>query len=107
MPKVLILTETIGGSGHVKAARSIQSALKQTYAATDVKLVNGLSIVSPHLERAIRHGYMATLRVAPQLWGQAYEREQQWGRLFQTPLGQLLAYHLRKLVTAENPDIVV
>lgn len=107
MAKVLILTETIAGNGHFCAARSIQKALKRMDPSIEIKLVNGLTLVSRQLENVIRHGYMTTLRFAPSLWGQAYNQEGRWSRLFQTPLGHLLAYYLQEVVENEQPDLVV
>lgn len=107
MSKVLIFTETIGGNGHYCAARSIQKALAQMDQTIDIKLVNGLSLVSRKLEDTIRQAYLHTLRYAPKLWGKAYSKEGKLSVLFQTPLGQLLAHYLQELITEEKPDVVV
>ena len=107
MAKVLILTESIGGNGHLLAARSIGKALKQLDSTVEIKLLNGLSLVSRHLENTIRHAYIQTLRIAPQLWGQAYNQERKWSTLFQMPLGAVIANYLQEAIKREDPDVVV
>lgn len=107
MGKVLIFTETIGGNGHYMAARSLEKALTQIDPKIETKLVCGLSLVSRKLERAIRHSYLHTLRLAPKLWGKAYAREHKLSQVFQIPLGQLLAHYLEERISCEKPDIVV
>lgn len=107
MAKVLILTETIGGKGHLCAAQSIQKALKRLDPTSDITLINGLTLVSRLLENAIRYGYTNTLRYAPILWGRAYSQEKRLGSLFQTPLGHILAHYLQEVVRHVAPDIVV
>lgn len=107
MGKVLIFTETIGGNGHYMAARSLEKALTEIDPKIETKLICGLSLVSRKLERAIRHSYLQTLRLAPKLWGKAYAREHKLSEVFQLPLGQLLAYYLEELIAQEKPDIVI
>lgn len=107
MPKVLILTETVGGNGHLCAAKAIRKALKQLDPTIEIRLINGLALVSRHLENTVRHTYMHTLRFAPRLWGHAYEQEKRLSTLFQTPLGNVLAYYLQEVIKREQPDVVV
>lgn len=107
MSKVLIFTETIGGNGHFRAATAIQKALVQLNPRSEVKLVNGLSLVSRKLEAVIRHTYLHTLRFAPKLWGSAYAQEERLSLLFQAPLGQFLSIYLREIIDRERPDLIV
>lgn len=105
--RVLILTETIGGSGHYQAAKAIDAGLKRIDPQSQVQIQCGLSHFSPSLERCIRHFYLNTLRYAPNLWGAAYQRERTWSEWFQTPLGEVLATKLSQLLEQQSPDVVV
>lgn len=107
MKNILIFTETIAGNGHYFAAQSIKKALLQMEPTANIKLVNGLSVVSQRLEKAIRHTYLQTLRYAPALWGKAYAQETWLRSLFQAPLGRMIAGFLRDEVMRAKPDVVV
>ncbi|PTM59357.1 MGDG synthase family glycosyltransferase [Desmospora activa] len=105
--RVLLLTETIGGSGHYQAAKAIRAGLKRVDPHVQVKIECGLSHFSPSLEICIRHFYLNTLRFVPNLWGVAYQRERTWSQWFQTPLGEVLSAKLSRLLTQYQPDVVV
>ncbi|MDR6224950.1 MGDG synthase family glycosyltransferase [Desmospora profundinema] len=104
---VMILTETVGGNGHFRAADAIRAGIKRTAPDVKVQIQCGLSHFSPSLERIVRQFYLGTLRYAPGLWGAAYQREQTWSEWFQTPLGELLSTKLLKLLEEQSPDVVV
>jgi len=67
--KVLLVTETIAGHGHLRAAEAIQQALQLVAPEVETKLVTTMPLVSSALEKTVRKLYMNTLKVAPKMWG--------------------------------------
>jgi len=105
--KVLLVTETIAGHGHLRAAEAIQQALQLVAPEVETKLVTTMPLVSSALEKTVRKLYMNTLKVAPKMWGWAYESERVTSVLFKEALARTVALKLEELVEAEKPDVVV
>jgi len=105
--KVLLVTETIAGHGHLRAAEAVQQALQLVAPDVETKLVTTMPIVSSALEKTVRKVYMNTLKVAPRMWGWAYESERVTSALFKEVLARTVALKLVELVEAERPDVVV
>ena len=61
---VLILTAKYG-DGHLSAAKAIQAAVDRLVPGATVELLDYYGFVSPRLDRAIRWGYMTSVRNAP------------------------------------------
>ena len=107
MDKVLILTETIGGSGHFRAALSLRRGLNRIAPRVHVDIMRGLPRVSPQLEVLARKVYLNTLQYAPGLWGAAYSREEGISDTFRTSLGKILSTRLQSFVEELRPQVVV
>lgn len=105
--KVLLVTETIAGHGHLRAAEAIQQALEWVVPSVETKLVTTMPLISTALEKTVRKLYMNTLKVAPKMWGWAYESERVTSALFKEALARTVALKLEALVEAERPDVVV
>ncbi|SDW09614.1 processive 1,2-diacylglycerol beta-glucosyltransferase [Marininema mesophilum] len=105
--KVLILTETIGGNGHFRAAQAIAKGLDQKAPAVGVDISCGLPQYSRQLEGVVRKVYLNTLQYAPQLWGAAYKREEAISETFRSGVGKVLATKLRRFLDPLNPEVVI
>lgn len=105
--KVLLVTETIAGHGHLRAAEAVQQALQLMVPDVETKLVTTMPLVSSALERTVRKLYMSTLKVAPKMWGWAYESERVTSVLFKAALARAVALKLEELVEEERPDVIV
>ncbi len=107
MSKILITTESIAGSGHLKAAESLKDGLISMDGNIEVVIRNTLSFVSPLLEKMTRESYLHTLNKAPRLWGWAYGKEGIWSAMFKESLGHMLSFRLSMLIRLERPDVIV
>lgn len=105
--RILILSESIAGEGHSRAARSLAAAIQELMPTARVRVVNALSYVSPRLENLTRVVYRQTLQSAPRLWGWAYEMERPLSSLMKERLGRVVAARLKPLLEQERPDLIV
>lgn len=105
--KVLLVTETIAGHGHLRAAEAIQQAMQLVAPSIETKLVTTMPFVSSALERTIRKVYLNTLKVAPKMWGWAYESERVTSSFLKEGLARTVAVKLEALLKQEQPDVVV
>lgn len=107
MDKVLVLTETIGGSGHFQAARAIRRGLNRSESDLDVEIACGLPFFSRNLEGMVRKVYLNTIQYAPGLWGAAYSKEREFSETFRSSLSRMLAGKMRELLDRKRPRVVV
>ncbi|OUM87429.1 MAG: hypothetical protein BAA01_12485 [Bacillus thermozeamaize] len=105
--KVLLVTETIAGHGHLRAAEAIQQAMQLVAPNIETKLVTTMPFVSSALERTVRKVYLNTLKVAPKMWGWAYESERVTSSFLKEGLARTVAVKLEALLDEEQPDVVV
>ncbi len=105
--KVLLVTETIAGYGHLRAAEAIQQAMQLVAPHVETKLVTTMPLISSALERTVRKVYMNTLKVAPKMWGWAYESERVTSSLLKEGLARTVAVKLEALLDEEQPDVVI
>lgn len=104
----MIWTEEWAGSGHNVAALAIAQALRERSPASNVRIVYGLSAVSPALRHLSDSAYRLSLQRMPGVWQHIYEREKLWKRLVEPPLAVFLGDRLlKKVIEKERPDAVV
>ncbi|OIN96530.1 hypothetical protein AUJ66_06130 [Candidatus Desantisbacteria bacterium CG1_02_38_46] len=75
MSKILILASFIG-SGHKKAAESIQSALRELEPGVETEIVNFFQFTHPGIARAISGFYFKLLHSNPKTWGYLYDPQE-------------------------------
>ncbi|OYD07734.1 MGDG synthase family glycosyltransferase [Paludifilum halophilum] len=107
MSKVLILTETIGGNGHYRAADAVLKGLQHVEPRLPVDITCGLPHFSRQLEGFVRRVYLNTLQFAPGLWGAAYSKEEEFSDTFRSSLGKVLAHKLEEYFDQVRPQVVV
>ncbi|PTX65017.1 processive 1,2-diacylglycerol beta-glucosyltransferase [Melghirimyces profundicolus] len=107
MDKVLVITETIGGSGHFQAARAIRKGLSRVEPGLDVQISCGLSHFSRNLEGLVRKVYLNTLQYAPGLWGAAYSKEKEFSETFRSSVSRMLYRKMEGLLNQTRPRVVV
>lgn len=107
MDKVLILTETVGGSGHFQAARAIREGLNRVEPGVSVEIICGLSHFSRQLEGLVRKVYLNTLQYAPGLWGAAYNKEREFSKVSRSSLARILSGDMRQILGHHQPGVVI
>ncbi|HJV45231.1 MAG TPA: glycosyltransferase [Bacillota bacterium] len=105
--KILILSESIAGSGHEVAAQNIAKGIRRIFPEADMKVESALPKVSPLLEKWSSKAYMKAIRYAPFLWGWAYQRDKEWSHIGKQLLGNFVAQRLESYLMDEKPDIVL
>ncbi len=106
-PRILILSAPYG-AGHLRAAEALAQALRDEGARVEV-LDHFVSFVSPAFVRASLAMFWGVLRVAPRLWGLAYEFSARIGPRSPAMAGmdRLGAAGLLRHLERERPDAVV
>lgn len=107
MAKVLIMTETIGGNGHFRAAQSLMRGMERVVPQVPVEIICGLPHFSKQLEKITRKVYLNTLHYAPGLWGAVYAKEEEFSHTFRDGVAKVLAKKLQPAVAREKPRVVV
>lgn len=105
--KILILSESIAGSGHSRAAENVAKGIRLQAPDAEIKMDTSLSHVSPTLEKWSSRLYMGAIRHAAPLWGWAYQRDREWSRIGKKALNRFVAKKLEPYIEKEQPDIVV
>ena len=73
-PRRVVLFSASVGSGHVRAAEAIESALKLEDAEAEIEHVDVLDLTSRAFRRLYAGTYLDLLNLAPELWGMLHER---------------------------------
>ncbi|MFC4076640.1 MGDG synthase family glycosyltransferase [Salinithrix halophila] len=107
MEKVLILTETIGGNGHFRAAQALAKALDHEAPSVAVDISCGLPHFSRQLEGVVRKVYLNTLQYAPGLWGAAYSREEEISEALRDHLSKVISRKLQDYLEQIQPQVVI
>lgn len=106
--KVLFISAPIG-SGHIRAAQSIQQALTDIQPDVETQLVNVFDFFSPKLGKTILAFYLKILKVYPKLYGMAYgwgnsSRFALWGRQI---ISRYLANRMLSYISEYKPSVIV
>lgn len=106
--KILFISAPIG-SGHIRAAQSIQQALNENHPDIETKLTNVFDFFNPKLGKTILNVYLKILKLYPQAYGMAYgwgnnSRFALWGRRL---ISQYLANRMRHYIQSYNPSVIV
>jgi processive 1,2-diacylglycerol beta-glucosyltransferase len=105
---ILILSISAGG-GHMRAAQAVKDYIKKHYLDINVEIVDWLKYINPVVDKVVIGGYIGTLKTTPSLYGKLYdmaEKEEGISDISYT-INRLLALRMEKLVTRENPKIVL
>ncbi|MBP1932876.1 MGDG synthase family glycosyltransferase [Ammoniphilus resinae] len=105
--RILILSESIAGSGHTIAAKNVAKGIHLLYPKAEIKIDTSLTRVSPLLEKVTSHLYLSTIQRASPLWGWAYNRERQWSFLGKDLLRKFTGRRLESYIKEESPDVVI
>ncbi len=105
--KILLLTETLAGTGHYKAAESLEKAIYSINPHAKIKIDTPLTHANPLLEKMANKLYMGTIRHASPVWGWAYKRDRQWGFVGKDILRKYISKRLESYIELEAPDLIV
>lgn len=105
--KILILSESIAGSGHNRAAENVAKGFRLQVPQAEIKVDTSLTHVSPMLEKLSNRLYMGAIRHAAPLWGWAYQRDREWSLMGKNILKKFVAKKITPYLDKERPDIIV
>lgn len=107
MKKILIFYGSYGG-GHLSAASSIKEHLNESNPDIEVKLIDCIQYVNKAINKLSTTAYNEMAKKAPWAWGKIYSISQK-GALahFTTSSNKLMALKLKRLITSENPDLII
>lgn len=105
--KILLLTETLAGTGHYKAAESLAKAISTINPNAQIKIDITLAHANPWLEKVSGKLYMGTIRHVSPLWGWAYKRDRQWGFMGKEILRKYISKRLKAYIELEAPNLIV
>lgn len=107
MKKVLIFYASYGG-GHLTAAKSIESYIRNNYKEVDIELIDCIKYVNKTIEKLTTVAYKQMAKKAPWAWGKIYSDAQK-GPLahLSTRSNKVLAIKLLKLLREKKPDLII
>lgn len=105
--KILIVTETIAGKGHEKAAKALEKVIVSSNSSHNVKVVSLLEIYSKSIEKLLRNIYMSMINQAPRVWGWMYKKENNFGLVFKDAIAKAMLIKLNNYIRDEHPDIII
>jgi len=106
--KVLFLSAPIG-SGHIRAAHAVGSAMRTLAPAVDVDFANVFDFFNPSLGRGLLKTYLRVLDHFPQVYGQMY----QWGNSSKSAvagrelISRFLARRMHDYIQSNSPSAIV
>jgi processive 1,2-diacylglycerol beta-glucosyltransferase len=110
-PRVLILSASVG-SGHIRAAKAIESAFNISYPEVAVTHVDVLQLTNGAFRKAYGAGYFRAAQHAPNLIGMLYDFLDRAGEAGATTparhaFERLNFYRLKRLLAAQQWDLVI
>lgn len=107
MRRILILYGSYGG-GHLSAAKSISSYLKENYTDIEVEMVDCIEYINKYINKVSTEAYKELAKKAPWLWKRVY-KESKTGALahISTTTNKLMSYKLILLIKEFNPDLII
>lgn len=107
MKKILIFYASYGG-GHLTAAKSIETYLKENYSDLDIELIDCMKYVSKAIEKVTTTAYKEMAKKLPWAWGRIYYDSQKPALAhISTRANSVLAIKLLNLLKEKSPDIIV
>ncbi len=106
--KVLIVSASIG-TGHTQAARAIEEYWLETEPDAQILHVDFLSTDTLSFDNILKETYIKMIDVFPMLYDLIYRLSQgeRKGGMVQTLLSWILKSRMLKLITKEEPDVVI
>lgn len=107
MKKIIIFYASYGG-GHLSAAKSIESYLKNNFNNLEVELIDCMKYINKTIERVSTTAYREIAKKAPWAWGKIYFDSQK-GPLahISTKANRVMAIKLLRLLRKEKPDLII
>lgn len=107
MKKILIFYASYGG-GHLTAAKSIETYLKENYSDLDIELIDCMKYVSKAIEKVTTTAYKEMAKKLPWAWGRIYYDSQKPALAhISTRANSVLAIKLLNLLKEKSPDIII
>lgn len=107
MKKVLIFYGSYGG-GHLAAAKSIESHIKNNYKNIQVKLVDCMEYINKHLNKLLSESYNEAAKKAPWAWKRAYNMSNNGltSKALSTS-NRIFSIKLNTLLKDFEPDLII
>ena len=95
------------GRGHDKAAENLRNLYFA--AGYEAKIIDGMHVVSPFLDKMVVSGYSAMANTTPSLYGKAYNitDRSQSQKIISPLLSKISKNKISVLIRKENPDLLV
>ena len=107
MKKILIFYASYGG-GHLTAAKSIETYLKENYSDLEIELIDCMKYVSKAIEKVTTTAYKEMAKKLPWAWGRIYYDSQKPALAhISTRANSVLAIKLLNLLKEKSPDIII
>ena len=106
--KVLILSAATGG-GHLRAARAVQTCLREYEPSWRVEVVDALKCVGSLLDKTCCDGYRFLATKTPKVFGQLYRatNEESVLNTLMTHFSGLLGLRLLPMLREQEPDLIL
>ena len=106
--KVLILSAATGG-GHLRAARAVQTCLRENEPSWRVEVVDALKCVGSLLDKTCCDGYRFLATKTPKVFGQLYRatNEESVLNTLMTHFSGLLGLRLLPMLREQEPDLIL
>lgn len=106
--KILILSAATGG-GHLRAARAIQSYIRENDPDSTVEVVDALKCVGTLLDKTCCDGYRFLATRTPRIFGQLYRATNEESPLnaLMTHFSGLFGLRLTPMLREQNPDLIL
>lgn len=107
MKKIIIFYASFGG-GHLSAAKSIETYLKENYTDIDVELIDCMKYANKTIEKISTAAYKEMAKKVPWVWGKIYNDSQK-GPLahISSKANSFMAIKLLKLLRDKQPELII
>lgn len=107
MKKILVFYGSYGG-GHLSAAKSIESHIKNTYPDVEIKLVDCIEYINKYLNKLLADSYNEAAKKAPWAWKTAYHLSNDGlTSMAVTTSNKLFSIKLNTLLQEFQPDLII
>lgn len=107
MKKILIFYGSYGG-GHLSAAKSIRSYLKENYSDYEIEMVDCIEYINKYVNKVTTSAYKELAKKAPWAWKRVY-KDSKDGALakISTTSNKVMAHKLNLYIQEFAPDLII
>jgi processive 1,2-diacylglycerol beta-glucosyltransferase len=108
MSKKVLLTYIMKNSGHYRASKAIEAAIRIIAPDSQILNIDGLNYTNPVLEKIINSAYSGIIRATPKVWKNLYDNPKWENRAkkLQNLINSYSWTKLDKLIKSYQPDAI-